>query len=201
MRDYVLTVPAGGSLALEVAGSFVRCLDATADFRLSIDGGAGVFFAKGTALSGVSFAQLRVENPSASDNTVRIVAGVGEYRDDRLNIIDDAVAVEVTNVAAIEAAADQLAAAADAGPVFATIADVTVGTSAGSVLAANAARRRAFLQNIGSTTIRIGDASVSASRGLLLRPDGAADIETAGAIWAISDAAGGKLAVAEVRRV
>lgn len=202
MQDYSYTVPPNGALDIVTSGTFVRCLDATAPWKIAFDNGQPVYMAKGAAIRlSDAYNILRLINPTGAPNLIQVVAGTGDYQDDRLNIVDDAVAVEVTNVAAIEAAADQLAAAADAGPVFSTIADTTVGTAAVLVLAANTARRRALVQNAGTTTLRIGDASVSLTRGLLLRPDGAADIETAGAIWAVSDVAGGKLAAAEVRRV
>lgn len=83
------TVPAGQSMPVQVAGEFVRCLEASEKFKLSISGGAAVYFDSGiqwTARSPEQFDEFIIINESANPLTVVMAWGYGEFVDNRLAV-------------------------------------------------------------------------------------------------------------------
>ncbi len=89
-RTYDITVPAGGEVALHVAGQFVTCITSSeTDFRLGLDEEAESLFFQGAHV-GVEkeqqFRSVRVRNPSGAALTVTLIIGFGEFKDSRLSI-------------------------------------------------------------------------------------------------------------------
>jgi hypothetical protein len=77
-------------------------------------------------------------------------------------------------------------------------ARVSVGTSPVSALAARSGRISARFKNVGTTNIEISQqSSFAIGSGMQLKPDEWVPLDTQAAVYAVSDAAGGSLAVQE----
>ncbi|PZO86533.1 MAG: hypothetical protein DI626_06250, partial [Micavibrio aeruginosavorus] len=122
------TIPAGGSIDIGATGEFVRCLEASAQFKLSVNAASAFYFDRGlqyTTRSPDTFDQLTLINETAADITVVMVWGFGEVHDSRLSIVGGNLSVQnvagqklnVTDtdtqaaLAAVKVAADQIKAA------------------------------------------------------------------------------------------
>lgn len=91
-------VPAGQSADIPAAGEFVRCLEATSNFKLSISGGSPMYFAGGiqwTARSPEQFDGFTIINDTVAQIEVVMAWGFGEFVDNRLAVAGN---ISVQNV-------------------------------------------------------------------------------------------------------
>jgi len=114
--------------------------------------------------SGERFDRFRIRNESGSTATLEVVSGFGDYGDNRV-VLTGGVSVSGTDS-------------------FVTAADQSIpNTTATSVLAYNADRRQAIIQNHGAVDLRVGDSNVSASRGIKVAPGGTVILDTKAQIY------------------
>lgn len=81
------TIPAGGRIPIGSQGQYVRCLEASGPFYISINGGSDLFFASGIQwrADGLeTFSEFHLINKSGAPVTVTLAWGFGEYTDGRL---------------------------------------------------------------------------------------------------------------------
>lgn len=202
--------------------------DVDPDFRLGINDDSPARFRKALRFrmpEGEQFEKVTVENPTgaAGPLTIEILLANGDVSDERLNVVAETLEVQISNVAALETAVNGLnvsvaslpanvsGAVASAmatlenavlsGNTLVDVADITVGTGAVLLSAADAARRSVTVQNVGALNVRVGSSAVTMTRGLLLRPDGSVTLDTSAAVYAISSAAGATVAVSTIREV
>ncbi len=117
--SFPVTVPVGGSVTMDVSGSFVGCLSSSdASFPLSVDGGSAQFMQAGLTFfteDGERFRSVTVENPAGEGSplTVRLMVGTGDIRDSRLSsqglLIRRADALDTNAVIVLAPAASILA--------------------------------------------------------------------------------------------
>lgn len=97
-KTFVLTP--GESRPINITGTFVVCLAATAEFNLQVgERSEKIPFnigLKARCISGDSYTVLVVDNPSIANNTITLLTGNGDVDDQRLNVIATAV-IPVTN--------------------------------------------------------------------------------------------------------
>ncbi len=89
----------GEYLPINSAGEFVRCLAATDIFKVSVNGGSAMFFAEGIEYVTppmVEYQGFELINETASDITVLMAWGFGEFHDNRLTASGD---LKVVNAA------------------------------------------------------------------------------------------------------
>ena len=183
---YAYTIPAGASETISVTGRFVTVLSANRAFKVGFDNGALQHIEAGLtaiAQAGDTFQSVRLDNKAgASDLTVQVGIGMGELRDSRLVV---SAPIKIEKAATLTTTAD----------VSCTDAAVT------QILAANSVRRRATVLNLDSArSIRIGDGSVTATRGLRLGPGESITIEATASIHARNDS-GAAVSVAVLEEV
>lgn len=103
-------VPVGGSVDVGASGEFVRCLSATDDFGLSINGGARMYFSANLQFRCAGTEQYNSFTLHNTGNTtleVLIAYGFGEVTDDRIGISGTVTTSDTGTQAAIGALATQ----------------------------------------------------------------------------------------------
>lgn len=171
MRDFNITIPAGGSqglsrpvryLFLESSNGRIRATWRGGAYTVPMEAGVGPINVSDS--DGNPAKDLELENPNGFDIQAVVVLGMEDgYR---------------ANVAtAVLSAPDALATAADPS------------ISAGStelVLPANSKRSRARIRAASGngTAVRVGDSNAAAGQGLRLEPDEEVSIRTKGDIYA-----------------
>lgn len=123
---------------------------------------------KGMVIRGVRFARTFLTNQAQSGGFIDLMT-VREGEGGLVSVENPAVSftgVSITRPSVVD-----------------TVSDVSVNaTSSGQVLAANADRFRAFINNLSGNTVRVGDSNVGATRGLPLEPGETVDFEGTEAI-------------------
>ncbi len=174
-------VPAGGSYTVAAVGNFITNLTATTvagSLTLVIGGGRETRFdGSDTYLleNGETFTEITLKNTTGGAVTVTVGIGQGEIR------VANAVTVSGT-VATLEAKAATLA----------TVADVALTNGAATLLSASSSTRREVLISnpaANAVTIRIGDANVTATRGIELGVGGTIVLTTSAGVYAFVAAA------------
>ena len=171
-------VKAGGALTVAAGGPFILNVSSTAgDGELTVRLGDGdkLFFDAGANYEftdAEAFDSITLVNSGASDATVMVAVGRGKVGVSSQAQITNTVAVAQTKSAKLNDAADVNA----------------PNGSAGTLLAANTARRKVILVSDPANTAnaRIG-AAPTATRGALLQPGQSIELETTAAIkgWGI----------------
>jgi len=163
------TIPAGGAEVVTVFGTFVTCLASTADFKIALDDGAPADFMQGltfVAAPGDSFAELRIENPSAFDVEVTIGFGSGQIIDARATFAD---AIPIGS-----------------SPNFVSGPDIEIPAGGVLLLAAADPKRRKFIlrhRSINAREIRLGDSAVAATEGHEVDPGEVFSADVSGDVW------------------
>lgn len=90
LRDYTLTIDSGSTLSLTIVGDFIRVLDAVQPLRIAAEDRDGREVFNAAMLAGQKvrvpqFAQIRITNEGSSSDTVTVVVGSGDFRDDRIS--------------------------------------------------------------------------------------------------------------------
>ena len=165
-RDITHTFTGAGEVQHRLQGRYLRILSATDDVYVQLDGGSEVLRKSGQAINdpdGFAFIKLR----STVAQTVQIV--VADTPQD-----DNAQTITAT-VSATIGAGDTLTSAPD----FSVPA-----TTTSQVLAGRADRLTAIIKNLNSNTdpVRVGDASVGASRGHELMPGESISLDSTSSI-------------------
>ena len=165
-----ITIAAGAAVNRSRSGIYVSCLSSPAAFRFALDDEPLADFEQGlTVVGDRPFSKIRMRNPSGGPITVQLAYGRGEIVDSRLTV---SAPLNLTKATTLD-----------------TVADVLCPNLAATVVAAAlATRRRALIQNVDPVaTVRIGDASVTATRGLRLGPGERIVFETTEAISVRND--------------
>lgn len=201
-RDYDIQVAAGAEETLDVSGRFVHCIttDLTS-FRLGLDDEATAYFKQGWRVQKSQgdepFKRIRIKNTDgANPLNLKLGIGYGEVSDQGISI-SGTINANVTNT--------ELTTEEKSADTFTDYADQAITTAVKTtVLAANTDRVKAIIQNlesVGGTSIRVGGANTGASRGILVEPGQAIELETT-ALISVYHAKGSDLdiAVAEIER-
>lgn len=81
------TIPANGQLNVPIGGEFVRCLEATDNFKIAVNGGAKLYFASGMEYRPPNidgFDSFTMYNETGTDIDVVMGWGAGDLNDNRL---------------------------------------------------------------------------------------------------------------------
>lgn len=179
--NFVLTAANSGHV-LNIGGFYLRCLSATEDFEVSIDGAPAVPLGAGRALSPLNpdgtprrftgVQVLRSATAAAASNAIQLIYGNLAYYDDRLTLLAGAT-VRSASAATLSGAAPDV---------------VLVAATNTLLLAANSARRCVRVTNTGSADVRVASdvADLTAGRGELIRAGEAREYFVTGAIYARS---------------
>ena len=180
MRPFTRTLADGAETKIAVRGDTIYVQETSANLIFSTrknQGGGATgnenatnvsLPLKSTLKTSREFDEITVRNNSGGSVDFTILAGFGEVDEP-----PTAIAVEGSN--ALE-----------------TTADATAGAVAAVILAANASRKRVHIQALSTNTqnVRIGDANITAMRGIQLVPGMGFTLDTTAAIYAVYEAAG-----------
>lgn len=172
-QEYPANVPAGEVLTIDTTGNYISCLSSNIDFAVGVDNSEPQFFTAGLkarTIAGEPFRNVQIDNRAgASPLTASVGIGTGDLEDNRLTTVSGVSISKAT--------------------ILDTVADVSVANAAAPVvLAALTTRRRAYIQNLdGAATVRVGDSTVTATRGLRLGPGERQTFETTEAIHVRND--------------
>lgn len=176
-RLYTISLEANEELPLQVPGRQVACLSATGNFEIKLgDEGGFSGFAAGLkrtlAAADNDFHAVRIRDTSGAPNAIELFIGYGDIEDSRLNL---SAPIDVAGAGSVPSTADVSLAA----------------TSATVIKAATTDRRRLHVTNLDtSVTIRVGDASVTATRGRPVGPGETVALETSAAVSGYNPSAG-----------
>ena len=165
MADYTLNLAAGIQVEIAAVGNYFRVIDAISDVWVGVDGGPLAKRSQGIGEE-VYGGFEKISVLSDTDQSVVIAVTNGRIDDGRLSIT---------------APVKQ-----DVGDTLTTFADVALAAGATTqIVAANPARREVMISNLASNsqTIRVGNASTSASQGLELAPGAAIILSTTAAVY------------------
>lgn len=168
-RSSLYTLQANEQQTVTTAGQFIRCVTASADFKLAVDNGSNMFFAQGIGYyaPGAPFKELRLTEVHGAINSIELVIGWGEYADSRFSIAGG-LKLDVGDT------------------LTSTLDDNIPAATAQQILAADTTRRRVILTNLPTNPreFRIGGAATAAARGAILMPGDTLILETTAAISA-----------------
>lgn len=181
-RTFTLTV-ARDLEAIDVGGSCLWAYTATSltasiDIYINDQLRDPIRFSQGMFIRGIPFSRLFVSHAAQAGETITLFFAVEQ---DTRNIQIVNPSLGFTNINITKAT------------VLETIADVAmIGVATTQILAANAARRVAYITNLlgNAQTLRVGDAAAAAARGTPLAPGDTITIETTEAIFAYKPVAG-----------
>lgn len=173
MRSYAFNIPAGETRVMPVSGITAAVYQSTGEILVAFDDEPPSKMERGIKRV-KPFSRVVITNPSATVAVSgEVMLGAEGFEDNR---IFGSLAL-------------------DAPDTLFDAVDVTVPSGAGTlILAANSARREAFIVNSTAATFRIGTANVAANRGLPLSPGGSMILTTKAALYAYQ-ASGGALAL------
>ena len=139
-----------------------------------------------TNLPGKDFDLIQIKNLHNDENTIRAFYGTGDYDPpaDRTEVtVNDTTPIKV-NVADGEFYIDAVIAPPDE---FEALADIAVTNSATLVSSAGANKKYTYIEvpEDADAPIRVGDSSVTTSKGLKIHPGQTAEFYNAGALYAI----------------
>lgn len=149
-----------------------------------------------TLLPGKQFDEFAVINKSGASNVVRFFFGRGQYlpnADRSIVIIDDSTppVVDLAPGASIELTGSSITVESNIANVIEALADVSVGSAATLLAAANADRLELTISLKESETngIRVGHSTVTATKGVYVGPGSSYTVQNQAAIYAIRDGA------------
>ncbi|MEY8798944.1 hypothetical protein AB9K35_01250 [Leisingera sp. XS_AS12] len=167
-------IGAGESLEIARAAEFLVCLEASAPFKITFDHGTKTNFEAGLSFKVPGgFSHVRIENPGASEISVRLGFGRGDLRDARL-VLDGAVHTESISA-----------------PVFLAPGPVSIAAGAVSQLVTDDLERRELaIKNTDETeTIWVKDQSDVGASGWPLGPSEGLVLTTSAAVYAFNPSA------------
>jgi hypothetical protein len=187
LASIAVNVPANGEIALNITGQFLSVTEASSsDFDIALgDDAVWIVFDKGIRYAlpnGERFSRVRFRDRSGATNTLRVYYGDGLFDDNRVSISGSVVigaAVEIATPTTVTTTADQS----------------VPNAVATQVLAANAGRKLAIVQNKGTAAIRVGDSNVAAARGVELASGASWEVATTAALY-VYQASGSALTIA-----
>lgn len=142
------------------------------------------------------FDSVIIRNKYAGPNTVRFFFGKGDYTpnaDRSVVVIDDASPPVVALAAGstIELSGSTINVTSDVASVFVPLLDVPVSNSAIILAAANINRVELTIavKDDAANGIRIGNASVTTTKGIYIAPGQSYTVQNRGALYAIRDGA------------
>ncbi len=143
IREFQLTIPAGGERIINADGRMLRCTNSSAAFDLAFPNGAGnLTFESGLSLrSADPFKSFTVKNTGGDTLEVSLIVTDGEISDDRANF-SASVAIPVNVLSGPRAPLATVGTVAIAG-----------GGSDVSVVAQNDYRRELRIQNVGAVVL------------------------------------------------
>ncbi len=147
-----------------------------------------------TLLPGKLFDEFAIVNKSGSSNTVRFFFGRGQYlpnADRSVVIIDDSTppVVDLAPGASIELTGSSITVESNIANTIEGLADVSVGSAATLLAAANADRLELTiaLKESAANGIRVGHSGVTATKGVYIGPGSSYTVQNQAAIYAIRD--------------
>lgn len=186
LKDYALSVPAGGQQNFLIEGNEAVLVSATGTLYIKFDDRSETLFVQGfgyRARNGVSnYRKVSIINKGGAAVTGTVMLGYGEVRDQRLNVT---APLQIQTLGTISPTADVV---------------IPAGGTA-QIIAANAGRKKLVVTNKVSNTqiLRIGDATTAAAVGLELPPGGVFSDAFTGALYAYNPgAAAESVTVAEL---
>lgn len=172
-------MPAGGSLFVDRAASFLICLEASHLFKIRLGTGPISDFEAGLRMRpGEPFEKVEIINKAAEPLTVKLGFGQGDVRDARLTITTDVKTVAQGITATREAAPDDFA-----------VAHVTASTGATTLLSDTDANRRELLivNTHSSGMVQIVDNATAAGQGIPVLPGQSLTLQTSAAVYVRND--------------
>ncbi|WP_430448732.1 hypothetical protein [Rhodophyticola sp.] len=172
LATFTVTIPANGERQIDRVGDAIKCLSASHDFKLGLDGSPLSDFSQGigfrTAAAG--FRSVRIVNPINSELTVQLSFARGDITDDRAAFSG---ALNVT----------------EARPsVFATPAPVACPSGAATqILPADANRKEALVTNLGAGRVFLQGAVGAAGVGQPIEPLATIILENTAALFVRND--------------
>lgn len=160
-------------------------LGANLPFRFNTQSSGLITAKRGLFISGVRFQRLYLNNTSQPGEWVEIFSA-------RQDEVGDLIRIENPST-------DENIATLTKATVITPLADVACPTGVATlVLASNSTRRIGYVQNVGAGTLVIGDASVSATRGIRLAPNERLEIAATENVYAFNNSgAAGLVALME----
>lgn len=168
---------------IEIGGSCLWAIDATSltasiDIRVNDQLRDPVSFQQGMFIRGIPFSRIYISHEAQAGETITLFfAREADVRN--IEIVNPSIAFNNINLTK--------------ATVLETITDVAmIGVATTQILAANAARRVAYITNLlgNVQTLRVGDLNAAATRGTPLAPGDTITIETTEAIFAYKPVAG-----------
>lgn len=170
------TLADGEEALINRSGTRIVVVEATAAFKISVDGEPFVEIEKSFTIEvvdGEQFQRVRIRNESGSANIVKLQIGFAGVRDGRLGVSGG---IEI-------------------GPhgTYDSLADVSLAASTTTqILAADTARKEAIISNLSTNTktFRIGDSGAGAANGIPLAPGASIVLTTSAEIQGHNPTAG-----------
>lgn len=164
------TIQAGQEITIWSRGEFVRCLESTADIKISFNSGSKVIFGGGLSRNtrrGQIYENFQLYNDTLSDVTVTIVYGYGNVSDQRLSVT---APLNIASPSTLNT------------PPHVSVA----GLSTGLLIAANSTRKEALLRNPLTNTHNfiVGDVNATSGRGFTLQPGEGIILTSTAAVYA-----------------
>ncbi len=171
-RTFTYALAASGEEDIRTSGNYIVALAATGTFKIGRADGPPFDFEAGLKVKlpeGQQFDNLRIIDTSGAPNTVRLAVGFGDFDDNRLTVSG---AINLSK----------------SGNLSST-ADVVCNNAAATVVKALTATRRSIeVQNLDAVaSLRVGDAAVTATRGLRLGPGESVTLATTAAVSVRND--------------
>lgn len=163
-REIVRTIPANSGQDIGATGDFVYLHTANLPLLVQVAGQTVTMRAGDKRRVAEGFVFFRVENENASDVNAVFIVGRGDYS-------RQAVTGEVTLTTPA---------------TIASTADVSLAATATTqIKAANTDRREIIISNLSTNTqtMRIGESSAGASRGVELAPGASITLQTTAAVY------------------
>lgn len=183
-KEFAVTIANNATIPIYYAHNYFRMVTATSTTGVTIRfGNAGTFTTLAGAGMGIQHPKIvdLVEIANASGGSITITVGlcVGQVDDNRLNVSGNVSVVNATGTdLAVRDTSDQIASATN----------VTVTTTAASVVALNTLRMETWITNLdASNTVYLGDSAVNGTTesGIPLLPGATAILRSNAAISGI----------------
>lgn len=168
---------AGETKTIASAGEFIRCLAATADFKIAIQGASPMYFASGLqwrAEALTQYDQIDIINDTGVFLTVTMAWGFGELTDSRLNFVGGILQTKLDStgntvkIDQVTSGANNVFNITPGGNL--SQAAVSVGTSATIIVTSNGNTMAHRIYNNDTETVYLGGSSVTVANGYPLKP-------------------------------
>ena len=167
-----LSMEAGERVTLPVAAAAVTVLEADAAFQIGFDKGDTYHLEAGLEVVTEGFSEVHLENPQASENTLKLAFSIRGVRDARLTVSSS---LSIAGASLIS----------DVDDVALTAAVATL------VAAANTSRKSVLVTNLATNAkaVRVGSLNVSASRGVEVSPGQTITLDATAAVYVYCETA------------